>query len=91
MTPTILNAMGVSFSSLYQGKVSHTKMGLGRSLYSDDENLICRYGQDGLIKKLNERSSVLFESALSLGIFYELSSSYLSFDEKPDGDYNQSL
>ena len=56
MAPTILNSMGVSFSSLYQGKISHTKMGLGRSLYSDDENLICKYGQNELIKKLNERS-----------------------------------
>ena len=56
MAPTILNAMGVNFSSLFKGKVSHSKLGLGRSLYANDETLICKYGKDELIKKLNERS-----------------------------------
>ena len=56
MAPTILNAMGVTFTSVFKGEESHSKMGLGRSLYSDDENLVCKYGQDELIRKLNERS-----------------------------------
>lgn len=57
MAPTILNAMGVEFTSNFQGKPTHALFGLGRSLFDDGENLVCRYGTDVLYRSFNEYSS----------------------------------
>lgn len=57
IAPTILNAMGVNFTSDFHGQLSHAQLGLGRSLFDDGENLICRYGTEGLKQRLSEYSS----------------------------------
>lgn len=57
MAPTILNAMGVEFTSDFHGKTSHALFGLGRSLFDEGENLVCRYGTEVMNRNLNEYSS----------------------------------
>lgn len=53
MAPTILHAMGIEFAStLKDGATSAAKIGLGTSLFSQEENLVCRYGTSGLTKLL---------------------------------------
>lgn len=53
MAPTILHAMGIEFAStLKDGATSTAKIGLGTSLFSQEENLVCRYGTSGLTKLL---------------------------------------
>ena len=57
VAPTILNAMGVTFSSDDHGKVSHARLGLGRSLFDRGENLVCRFGAEGLTRRLGQYSA----------------------------------
>lgn len=57
IAPTILNAMGVTFTSDFHGQTSHSQLGLGRSLFDDGENLVCRYGVEDLEQRLQSYSA----------------------------------
>lgn len=57
MAPTILNAMGVNFTSVYQGEKNHARLGIGTSLFSEEENLVCRLGVESLTDNVNRFSS----------------------------------
>ena len=56
MAPTILDALGVKYSSQdHSGTVVNYKFGLGTSLYSLTPTLISIYGKDEIIKQLKLR------------------------------------
>lgn len=57
IAPTILNAMGVTFTSEFHGQTSHSQLGLGRSLFDDGENLVCRYGVEDFKQRLQSYSA----------------------------------
>ena len=42
MTSTILNAMGVEFTSEFQGEKNHIGLSIDTGLFSEEENLVCR-------------------------------------------------
>ena len=52
IAPTILHAMGISFTSSINGVKTSNKIGLGTSLLSNEKNLVCQYGEVHLSKKL---------------------------------------
>ena len=52
IAPTILHAMGISFTSSINGVKTSNKIGLGTSLLSNEKNLVCQYGEVQLSKKL---------------------------------------
>lgn len=53
MAPTILHAMGISFTShSVSGNVSHTNIGIGTSLFSNEATLIEKYGAKKLTEEL---------------------------------------
>lgn len=56
MAPTILDAMGVGFTSRLKDVESTTRIGLGTSLFSKEKNLVCTYGQKVLTEKLDAYS-----------------------------------
>lgn len=58
IAPTILNSMGIEFTSrLTNGRLSNSRLGLGTSLLSSDKNLVCQYGIDDLNANLVKYSS----------------------------------
>lgn len=57
MAPTILNALGINFKSVSnKGQESDSRIGLGVSLFSNDQTLVCKYGQEYLTKELDKYS-----------------------------------
>ena len=57
MTSTILTAMGVEFSSEFQGEKIHIGLSIDTGLFSEEENLVCRLGDDSLTENVYRFSS----------------------------------